>query len=282
MDDAIPAVAAGVPAAIPVAFSFEPFNAATAKFDRWLKRLDISFRIFKVSVEDKRDYLLHYMGSATYDVLCNKLKNDPPHTKTYEEIVALLKTHFSPAPLEILENVKFNSRKQKDNESLSDYIMNLEKMAQTCNFGAHLDSALRNQFVFGIQKQEIQSRLLEVRNLTLARAKEIAFGMEMSLRGTDEMHGAVSQPQVQHIEHGKKKKKKMFRPPTEKQGNTSNSSGPSCYRCGDRNHFANKCKHQNTTCNHCRKKGHLEKVCQSKINAKKEKRMHITSRTCLS
>ncbi|XP_053690892.1 uncharacterized protein K02A2.6-like [Sabethes cyaneus] len=50
--------------------------------------------------------------------------------------------------------------------------------------------------------------------------------MEMSLRGTDEMHGAVSQPQVQHIEHGKKKNKKMFRPPTEKQGNTSNSSGP--------------------------------------------------------
>lgn len=67
-------------AARPAAFTFEPFNAATSKFDRWLERLEISFRIYKVTDADKRDYLLHYMGGATYDVLCNKLKNESPDT----------------------------------------------------------------------------------------------------------------------------------------------------------------------------------------------------------
>lgn len=165
--------------AMPASFTFEPFNAATAKFDRWLERLEISFRIYKVAPEDKRDYLLHYMGGSTYDVLCNKLKNESPDTKTYDDIVTLLKSHYSPAPLEILENYKFICRKQLDHEALCDYITDLEKLAQTCNFGAQLDTAIRNQFVFGLRNRTIQSRLLEVRDLTLVMAKEIEFGMEM-------------------------------------------------------------------------------------------------------
>ena len=64
--------------------------------------------------------------------------------------------------------------------------MELEKLAQTCSFGDYLDKALRNQFVFGLQNRAIQSRLLEIRDLTLAKAKDIAFGMEMSNRGTDD------------------------------------------------------------------------------------------------
>ncbi|XP_058456690.1 uncharacterized protein LOC131434057 [Malaya genurostris] len=134
--------AAGV-TVVPVTFSFEPFNAATSKFDRWVERLQVSFRIYHVQDADKRDYLLHHMGGATYDVLCNKLKNAEPDTKSFDEIVALLKDHFHPDPLEILENFKFSSRKQLEHESLSEYLMDLEKLAQTCNFEDHLDKAIR-------------------------------------------------------------------------------------------------------------------------------------------
>lgn len=251
MANPAPAAAAAA-AAMPASFTFEPFSAATAKFDRWLERLEISFRIYKVAQEDKRDYLLHYMGGPTYDVLCNKLKNESPETKSYDDIVTLLKAHYSPTPLEILENFKFICRKQLDHEALCDYIMDLEKLAQTCNFGAHLDTAIRNQFVFGLRNRTIQSRLLEVRDLTLAKAKEIAFGMEMSHRGTDEMHGS---------KHGKQKKKNAIpKSPAPKVKPKPNVQEKACYRCGDTDHFANKCRHQSTVCNFCKKKGHLEKV----------------------
>lgn len=264
------AVAAATPT--PASFVFEPFNAAAAKFDRWLERLEISFRIYKVAQEDKRDYLLHYMGGPTYDVLCNKLKSESPETKSYADIVTLLKAHYSPEPLEILENFKFSSRKQLEHESLSDFITDLEKLAQTCKFGAHLDTAIRNQFVFGLRNRTIQSRLLEVRDLSLTKAKEIAFGMEMSHRGTDEMHGSTSKPEVQYLEHGKQKKKKA----TSKQPATKAKPNPTvqekaCYRCGKKDHFANKCRHQSTVCNFCKKQGHLEKVCQSKLRGNKER-----------
>ncbi|XP_062699969.1 uncharacterized protein K02A2.6-like, partial [Aedes albopictus] len=260
--------------AMPASFNFEPFNAATAKFDRWLERLEISFRIYKVAPADKRDYLLHYMGSSTYDVLCNKLQNQSPGTQTYADIVALLRSHYSPAPLEILENYKFICRKQLDHEALCDYITDLEKLAQTCNFGAHLDTAIRNQFVFGLRNRTIQSRLLEVRNLTLAKAKEIAFSMEMSHRGTDEIHGSTSKTEIQYLEHGKQKKKKpITKPmtPTTKPKPTTPTQGKACYRCGDPDHFANKCRHQSTICNFCKRKGHLEKVCQTKLRGNPKK-----------
>ncbi|XP_062540860.1 uncharacterized protein K02A2.6-like [Armigeres subalbatus] len=254
------------PAVMPVSFSFEPFNAATAKFDRWLERLEISFRIYKVAQADRRDYLLHFMGGPTYDVLCNKLQNRSPETRTYNDIVVLLKAHHSPAPLEILENYKFICRKQLDHEALCDYITDLEKLAQTCNFGAHLETAIRNQFVFGLRNRTIQSRLLEVRALTLEKAKEIAFSMEMSHRGTDEMHGTVSKSEVQFLEQGRQKKKKMStKMSAPKTKSKYSSQEKACYRCGDPDHFANKCRHQSTVCNYCKRKEHLEKVCQTKL-----------------
>uniref|UniRef100_A0A182PUQ5 CCHC-type domain-containing protein n=1 Tax=Anopheles epiroticus TaxID=199890 RepID=A0A182PUQ5_9DIPT len=234
-------------------FVFEPFDSTNCKIQRWLERLEIAFKIHRVTEEDKRDYLLHYMGSTTYDVLCNKLKNANPQTKSFTEIVSILQEHFNPNPLEILENFKFASRKQRENESLCEYLMDLEKLAQSCNFGDYLDKALRNQFVFGLQNRAIQSRLLEVRDLTLDKAKDIAFGMEMSNRGTDEIQGAVSTYSVQHIVGASKKKSKV--PSTQRKG--------TCYRCGNEDHLADKCRHQRTE-----KKSNvkLKSYCNSVIN----------------
>lgn len=274
----VPALCA-TPAPAMMSTVFEPFNPSTSTFDRWLERLQIAFRINRIAEDDKRDHLLHYMGGATYDVLCNKLQNAAPHTKSFDEIVSLLKSHFSPAPLEILENFKFTSRKQLEHEPLSTYLMDLEKLAQTCDFGPYLEKALRNQFVFGIRNRVIQSRLLEVRELTLARAKEIAFGMEMSHRGTDEMHGS-RKAEVQHIMHGKNTPKKkattqMVQSDSEPHASKHHVQRKACFRCGDPDHYADKCKFKSTVCNCCKKSGHLEKVCLYKKKKKTLNAHHV-------
>ena len=44
-----------------------------------------------------------------------------------------------------------------------------------------------------------------------------------------------------------------------------------CYCCGRENHVTSACRYREYECNFCRKKGHLEKVCKSKLNVNRSK-----------
>ncbi|XP_062539126.1 uncharacterized protein K02A2.6-like [Armigeres subalbatus] len=86
----------------------------------------------------------------TYDVVCDKIAPATPRNKTYAEIVNLLKGFFNPQPLEISENFRFKCRRQGDkdaappDETVDEYLVTLRRIAFTCNFGAYLETALRN------------------------------------------------------------------------------------------------------------------------------------------
>lgn len=264
---------APVPIAMQSAFTVEPFDRHKMKWSRWVERLEGAFLLFGIQDGAKRPMLLHYMGAETYDAISDKLAPVKPQTKTYQEIVELLEEHFNPEPLEILENFRFKSRKQCDEraeESVSDYLTALRKLAITCNFGNYLDTALRNQFVFGIKDRGIQSRLLEVRGLTLARARDIAVSMEASAKGGQEIHARQSRPEMNLVEHPPTKpaKGKAYK----KSAGKKSEEKKTCYRCGSAEHFANECKHAHTVCNFCKVKGHLQSVCQKKSAGQKGRR----------
>ncbi|XP_061511516.1 protein lin-28 homolog B isoform X2 [Anopheles gambiae] len=114
--------------------------------------------------------------------------------------------------------------------------------------------------------------------------------MEMSHRGTDEMHNSRQKSEVQHIEHGANKTKKSFQ--SSSQASSSQSSGrlsnkqnggnKRCYRCGDPDHYADKCKHKATICKYCKKAGHLERMCLTKTNEKgTDDAHHLEEQPCV-
>lgn len=208
--------------------------------------------------------LLHYMGGETYDTVSDRLAPVKSQTKSYEEIVQLLENHFNPRPLEILENFRFKCRKQGDervDESIDDYLITLRKLAITCNFGDYLPTALRNQFVFGLRDRAIQARLLEVHDLTLERARELAISMELSAKGGQEIHSRVK-AELNLVEHPVSKSAKAKTVGKSSYSAPSDSKKGACYRCGSVGHFTNKCVHVKTVCNFCHLVGHLQKVCQ--------------------
>lgn len=164
---------------IQTVFSIETYDV-TKKFDRWLMRLESAFKVFAIPENMKAPYLLHYIGPNAYD--------DTPDSKTYTELVNTMKEHYNPEPLEIAEIFRFLQRKQQEGESVKEYITVLQRLATTCNFGEYQRKALRNQFVFGLRNENIQSRLLEYKNLTLERAVEVATSMETSARDAAQLH----------------------------------------------------------------------------------------------
>lgn len=246
-----------------VAFTFDSFDRENSTWTRWVERLGLALEIFNCEQSKQRKFLLHYMGADTYNILCDRVYPRLSKELSFDEIVKELKEYFDPEPNEILENYRFYLYKQKEEHSCDEFLKELRRLSAHCNFGAYLDTALRNQFVFGLKSQPMRIRLLEKKDLTLAKAIEIAKAMEASNRGGAEISAEKST--VNAIHNRDKAKKRVFTNsgPVKKQTN-GQSSKKSCYRCGSDQHLANSCTHTNSVCRFCDKKGHLQAVCFKK------------------
>nr|XP_029711524.1 uncharacterized protein K02A2.6-like [Aedes albopictus] len=266
--------AAGAP---PPNFAIDPFDKKKLKWMRWVERLENAFAIYGVvDPAMQKNLLLHHVGSETFDIACDKIAPDTPRQKTYAEIVDALEGFFNPQPLEISENFRFKCRRQGDSnaaspdETVDEYLVALRRIAVTCNFGAYLETALRNQLVFGIKRNDIRSRLLERRQLTLQDALDIAVSMELSRKGGAEIEGNLGKQEVNAMHRstgfkGKKEKHNKINAGGKSFSKVGQSaSDSSCFRCGEKSHFANTCRHKDTVCSFCKLKGHLAKVCMKR------------------
>lgn len=234
--------------------SIESYDKKKLKWSRWVDRFELMFTISGIADEKKLTYLLHYMGEEPYNTICDKLAPTKPAASTYKIVVDTLQEYYEPKPLVLVENFKFHKRYQLENESSEEFLTILRKMAITCSFGAYLDTALRNQFVFGLKNSNAQRRCLEKAELTLKEAYEIALAAEMAEKGGAEIQGAsASSNDVMRIQSARKTVSQPFFKSINK-----------CYRCGYSNHLATDCKYIKIKCNRCGKIGHLEKVCQAK------------------
>lgn len=263
-------------------FSIDTFDPATTEWKRWLQRFPATIKIFNVPDERRVLYLLHYIGSAAFDVICNRMASADPYASNFDDLTTSLGSFYAPEPLEIAENFRFYQRKQKEEESIKDYVAALHKLSVHYNFGTYLKTALRNQFVFGLRSHRAQSRLLETRDLTFEKAVQVAMAMELSEKDTKQLQSGTAVVEYLGTKANKKiqrKKKPTANPEKGKtakqeettkhsvdkvQNNTSISytnSKISCFRCGG-NHLANKCTlNRNIKCNNCGTPGHLRKVC---------------------
>lgn len=93
-----------------------------------------------------------------------------PKDKTYKDLVQLLEKHYHPKPSEIVQWYKFDSRTRKPEESVLDYVAELRRLAQDCNYGDKLQQMLRDRLVCGIEDECIQRRLLSEADLTFEKA----------------------------------------------------------------------------------------------------------------
>ncbi|KAK9693953.1 Zinc knuckle [Popillia japonica] len=153
--------------------------------------------------------------------------------------------------------------RQRLGESIQEYAAALQKLARHCKFGDYLKTALRNQLVFGLRSQPIQARLLEQRDLTFEKTLQIATGMELSAKDSAQLHLNSRNVNSVTVNSDKKIYKNKAAGASVKGKNTNFV----CYRCGSKEHLANKCTKVNVICNTCKKKGHISKVClQKKAN----------------
>eukprot|EP00731_Ephydatia_muelleri_P001691 Em0001g1691a len=156
----------------------------------------------------------------------------------------------------------YKTRQNGDN--VATFVSELRQLAMRCDFGASLEEMLRDRLVCGIKDEHIQRRLLAEPNLTFKKAQDIAQALESADRNTADLQQQVQAAVPVHA------LKKSQKPKNDRGYSTSTSkdtapsrSSPTCYRCGGK-HLAPDCRHKESECHTCGKKGHISRVCRSK------------------
>ena len=139
----------------------EPFQTGMDDWEQYAERLEQYFTANSIEDEGKRRAVfLTVVGRETYSLLCNLLAPEKLATKTYPKLVAVAKDHVAPKPPIIAERFRFHRRCQGEAESVTQYMAELRKLADKCDFGTYLEQALRDWLVCGLRQEAIQRKLL--------------------------------------------------------------------------------------------------------------------------
>ena len=144
-----------------------------------------------MSDDSKKATFLSTVGASTYEKVKELLSPQTIQQTSYAVIIEKLIAHYKPQCIEIAERFKFFKRHQGSGESIADFEAGLRKLGSTCNFGAYLETALRDQFVCGLSDTKCQQDLLCSSDLSLTSAVQAAKAREAVLREA-ELFGAAT------------------------------------------------------------------------------------------
>ena len=145
----------------------EPFQLGAEDWEQYVERVSQYFVANDIANDKKVAVLLTSVGQKAYSLMSDLTAPRKPAEKTYDELVALMKAH---KPITIAEQFKFHRRNQGEGESVAGYMEELRKLADRCNFGEHLEEALRDRLVCGLRSSTTQKKLLAESELTLHKA----------------------------------------------------------------------------------------------------------------
>lgn len=176
---------------------------------------------------------------------------------TYQEIEDSLKAQYSVKKSVIGASVKFINRKQQSGETIETYAKILNDLASCCSYNdCCRDRLLRDAFVSGLSSNKLISNLLhECENKSFNECVERAKTLEQLAHDAADM-----KPEEKSVAY-------KINNYNNKNSSPKVSDDYICIRCGSAGkHRADKCFALKLKCNKCSKKGHLSKVCKSKVS----------------
>ncbi|KRY27372.1 Uncharacterized protein T01_13067 [Trichinella spiralis] len=140
-------------------------------------------------------------------------------------------------------------RKQHPGETVAEFIADLRRLAQDCNF-VDLETMLRDRLVCGVRNEAVQLQLFAQKVLTFQMTQEEALSAEAACKHASEIHAVnvdLSAPNIHHMSSKRQTYKHAY----------------ACASCGGQ-HNRPLCRFKNAVCRCRQKAGHIERVCRSK------------------
>ena len=117
------------------------FNREVENITEWMERLEQYFIANSIEgAPRKRAVLISVIGASGYRLLRSLSQNDPTG-KSYSNLKTLLLDHLQPKPNEISQRYVFYKRERRAGESVKQYVAELRKLSEYCNFGDKLEES---------------------------------------------------------------------------------------------------------------------------------------------
>jgi hypothetical protein len=219
----------------PIIGKLSEFDPDVESFENFSERLENCFTVNAIQNKDKKAYFISLLGPKMYAALKNLWVPEVPKDKSFDDLVKILKEHYAPKINITYERFLFNKRNQKENESISEYAVQLKKLAASCKFEQFLEQALMDRFLCGLKSTHIQSKLLaEGEKLTFDKAVESAILVENAEQNTKSLHSeGIKTGEINLLKNRKslKNNSKGYSKPGVGL-NKNKSSSKMCFRCG--------------------------------------------------
>ena len=205
----------------------------------------------------KKSFLLSQCGKETYSVLRSLVSPGKVSDKSYAQIAELLNGHLKRTTSVIAARYRFNTCCRKEGQSIAEYVAELRKVTEHCEFGESLNEMLRDRLVCGVNNAQMQRKLLSEETLTFAQANRICLSLEAASRDARIIGGQAQESAVNEISVPDR---------GELPGEVNEVStgqhvrGKPCHRCG-RPHPADTCRYATFKCHNCGQVGHLARRC---------------------
>ena len=133
------------------------FHPETEKIAAYLERVELFFAANDIKPDKRVAIFLSYVGGKTYSLLRDLLAPVKLSEKQLEDLFAVLKTHYEPQSLIIVERFYFHKRNQTANISIAEYLAALRQLATHCAFANFLNNALRDRLVCGLRNNNSEA-----------------------------------------------------------------------------------------------------------------------------
>ena len=137
----------------------EEWTSYTERLQQYFTANDIK------TAEKQRAILLSVCGATTYQLIRNLTAPGKPTDHTFQQLVQLVQSHRTPPPSVTVQRFTFNTRSQKEGETVAQFVAELRRLSEHCHFEATLDDMLRDRLVCGVRDVQVQRRLLAEPNL---------------------------------------------------------------------------------------------------------------------
>ena len=150
----------------------------------------------------KRAVLLCTVGSAGYKVVEDLNAPTPLSDDSikFDKLLEQLRGYYYKKPSLLVARTEFVRIRQKDNQSVAAFSIELRNQAARCHFAGDLKTRLRDQFVAGLKNEAIRKRLLAKEDISFEDAEKKATDFE---RVDEENKTMLTEQHVSQVARGK-------------------------------------------------------------------------------